>query len=58
MVRWLIREEGAARIRPHIPVPPMVLLTARQMQHIFMIIEVLMPLGIVAAGLSVWWRRR
>jgi gliding motility-associatede transport system auxiliary component len=58
MVRWLVREEGVPKVRPSIPVPPMVLLTTRQMQAIFVAVEVLLPLTVVATGVVVWWRRR
>src|SRR5262245_14930387 len=58
MVRWLIREEGVPKVRPQIPVPPMVLLTGQQMRQIFLGVEVVMPLTVVVAGLVVWWRRR
>jgi ABC-type uncharacterized transport system involved in gliding motility auxiliary subunit len=58
MMRWLVREEAAARVRPSIPVPPMVFLSKRQMQQIFVAVEVLLPLGVVAVGAVVWWRRR
>jgi ABC-type uncharacterized transport system involved in gliding motility auxiliary subunit len=58
MVRWLAREEGAPRVRPAASVPPMVLLTTRQMQKIFLTLEGLLPLGVVAIGAVVWWRRR
>jgi hypothetical protein len=40
------------------PVPLLVLLTKAQMQRIFLVIEVLLPLGVVALGAVVWWRRR
>jgi hypothetical protein len=40
------------------PVPPLVLLTKVQMRRIFLAIEVLLPLTVVAAGAVVWWRRR
>jgi len=40
------------------PVPPLVLLTKSQMQRIFLVIEVLLPLSVVAVGAVVWWRRR
>jgi hypothetical protein len=40
------------------PVPPLVLLTKSQMQRIFLGIEVLLPLGVMAVGVVVWWRRR
>jgi hypothetical protein len=40
------------------PVPPLILLTKVQMQRIFLAIEVLLPLAVMAAGAVVWWRRR
>jgi hypothetical protein len=40
------------------PVPPLVLLTKSQMQRIFLLIEVLLPLSVVTVGAAVWWRRR
>jgi hypothetical protein len=58
MVRWLVREEQTPSVAVRMPVPPLVLLTKRQMQRIFVAIEVLLPLGVVAAGAVVWWRRR
>ncbi|MBI3628023.1 MAG: Gldg family protein [Candidatus Rokubacteria bacterium] len=58
MVRWLVREERATAVASRIPVPPMVLLTKRQMQRIFLTVEILLPLGVVLVGAVVWWRRR
>jgi hypothetical protein len=58
MARWLVREERAPSVTIRMPVPPLVLLTKSQMQRIFLVIEVLLPLGVVAAGAVVWWRRR
>jgi hypothetical protein len=58
MVRWLVREEHAPSVAPRIPVPPLVLLTKRQMQQIFLGIEVVLPLAVVLGGAVVWWRRR
>jgi gliding motility-associatede transport system auxiliary component len=58
MVRWLVREEQTPAVAVRIPVPPLVLLTKGQMQRIFLVIEVFLPLGVVAAGAVVWWRRR
>jgi ABC-type uncharacterized transport system len=57
-VRWLTREDRDPKIKPSVPVPPLVLLTAGQMQRIFLVIEVLLPLGVVAVGAVVWWKRR
>ncbi len=58
MVRWLVREERTPSVTVRMPVPPLVLLTKSQMQRIFLVIEVLLPLGVVAVGAVVWWRRR
>jgi len=58
MVRWLVREERTASVTVRMPVPPLVLLTKSQMQRIFLVLEVLLPFGVVAIGAVVWWRRR
>jgi hypothetical protein len=58
MVRWLAREERTPSVAVRMPVPPLVLLTKSQMQRIFLLIEVLLPLSVVALGAVVWWRRR
>ena len=58
MVRWLGREEASPAMTVRMPVPPLVLLTKSQMKRIFLLVEVLLPLGVVAVGTVVWWRRR
>ena len=58
MVRWLVREDRSPPVRPGIAVPPLVLLTRNQMQGIFLAVEVLLPLAVVACGAVVWWTRR
>lgn len=58
MVRWLAREERAPKTRAGVPVPPLVLLTRQQMKTIFLAVEILLPLGVIAVGAVVWWRRR
>jgi hypothetical protein len=58
MVRWLAREERVSSVSVRMPVPPLVLLTKSQMQRIFLVIEVLLPLSVIAIGAVVWWRRR
>ena len=58
MVRWLVREERSSRIASRIPVPPMILLTRPQMLWIFLVIEVLLPLGVIAVGVAMWWQHR
>jgi hypothetical protein len=58
MVRWAAREEQAPTVASRMPVPRLVLLTKVQMQRIFLVIEVMLPLSVVALGVVVWWRRR
>ena len=58
MVRWLVREEHSPSVASRIPVPPLVLLTKTQMQQIFLLVEVFLPLAVVLCGTVVWWRRR
>ncbi len=58
MIRWLMREEHAPSIASRIPVPPLVLLTKREMQRIFFAVEILLPLAVILVGAVVWWRRR
>ncbi len=58
MVRWAVREEQTPAVAIRMPVPPLILLTKSQMQRIFLGIEVLLPLSVVAVGAVVWWRRR
>ena len=58
MVRWAVGEDRQPVIRPSIPVLPMVLLTKRQMQQIFIAVEVVLPLTVMIGGAVVWWRRR
>lgn len=58
MVRWLVREEKAVPIASRIAAPPLVLLTKSQMQLIFALVELLLPLAVVAIGAAMWWRRR
>jgi hypothetical protein len=57
-VRWLAHEERGQAVSSRIPVPPTILLTASQMQLIFLVLVVLLPLAVVAAGTWVWWKRR
>jgi len=57
-VRWLAREERTAAVAPRIPVPPLVALTGRQLNAIFLVTVLAMPLLVVVLGGAVWWRRR
>ena len=58
MVRWLVHEERSTAVATRIPVPPMILLSGAQMKAIFLLVEVLLPLLVIALGVGVWWRRR
>lgn len=58
MVRWLAKDERATAIASRIPVPATILLTQPQMRTIFLLLEVALPLSIIAMGAGVWWRRR
>jgi hypothetical protein len=58
MVRWLLREDRAPAVASRIPVPPLVLLTKPQMRQIFLLSEVLLPLGVLVCGAIVCWKRR
>lgn len=57
-VRWLVREERSTSIAARIPVPSLILLTNQQMQRIFLILVVLLPLAVLVLGGLIWWRRR
>jgi hypothetical protein len=57
-VRWLVRDEQAVPIASVIPAPPQILLTKGQMQAVFLVTVVLLPLSMAALGGLVWWRRR
>ena len=58
LIRWLVREERSTAVASRIPVPPMILLSGAQMKAIFLLVEVLLPLAVIALGAMVWWRRR
>jgi ABC-type uncharacterized transport system len=58
MVRWLVREDRSPAVASRIPVPPLTLLTRAQMRQIFLVTEVLLPLGTLMIGAFVWWKRR
>ncbi|MGE0716929.1 MAG: GldG family protein [Alphaproteobacteria bacterium] len=58
MLRWLVREERATAVASRVPVPPLILLTGRQTQAIFLTLVVVLPLSVVVLGFAVWWRRR
>ena len=44
ILRWLVREEHTTAMASRIPVPQLILLSTAQMQQIFLLTEVLLPL--------------
>lgn len=58
MLRWVMGEEGTPSARPRIPALPLIVLTKRQMQGIFLVVELLLPLAVIVVGSLVWWKRR
>jgi len=57
-IRWLLHEERAPAAKSRIPVLPTVQLTKSQMQWVFLLVGVALPLGAAALGLLAWWRQR
>jgi ABC-type uncharacterized transport system involved in gliding motility auxiliary subunit len=58
MLNWLSADEDLISIRPKEQEDRRLSLTSRQMRLLFYASVVGFPLIILAAGLSVWWRRR
>jgi hypothetical protein len=58
MIRWLVREEHTPAVASRIPVPPLILLTKPQMRQIFLLTEILLPLGVLVLGALVGWKHR
>jgi ABC-type uncharacterized transport system involved in gliding motility auxiliary subunit len=58
MVNWLSSDEDLISIRPKEPADRPLSMSARQMDWVFYVCLVLMPLIAVAGGISVWWKRR
>jgi len=58
MVNWLSSDEDLISIRPKEPEDRRLTLTRAQMRTVFYTSVVVLPLVVVAAGFSVWWRRR
>jgi hypothetical protein len=58
MVRWLAGDMNTANMSPARYSPPEITLTHRQMQGVFVVVEILLPLSVALAGVVVWWRRR
>ncbi|HYP09082.1 MAG TPA: GldG family protein [Bryobacteraceae bacterium] len=58
MVAWLSSDEELISIRPKNPEDRRLALNRAQMMMIFYTSVLLLPLAIVAIGVSVWWKRR
>ena len=58
MMNWLSSDEDLISIRPKEPENRPIMMTARQMSLLLYTSLLALPLIILAAGLSVWWRRR
>ncbi len=58
MMNWLSSDEDLISIRPKEPQDRRLTMSRGQMRVIFYTSVVLLPLLIVIAGVSVWWRRR
>lgn len=58
MFNWLSQDEDLISIRPKEPEDRRLTLSARQMNMLGLSCVILLPLIIVFAGVSVWWKRR
>jgi ABC-type uncharacterized transport system involved in gliding motility auxiliary subunit len=58
IMNWLSSDEDLISIRPKDPEDRRLSLTRAQMQAIFYLSVIGLPLMVVAAGLGMWWRRR
>ncbi len=55
---WLAQEEDLLAIRPKSSDTRLVQISLSQMRDIFIITGILSPIGILIAGVMVWWRRK
>ena len=58
MINWLSSDEDLISIRPKDPEDRRLSLNRRQMTMIFYTSVLLLPLAVIGAGVSVWWKRR
>jgi len=58
MMNWLSSDEDLIAVRPKDPEDRPVELTPAQLQMIFYLALVVLPLAVVLSGFGVWWRRR
>jgi gliding motility-associatede transport system auxiliary component len=57
-MNWLSSDEDLISIRPKEPEDRRITLTRAQMNWVRTVSQFLLPLAVVFAGVSVWWRRR
>jgi len=55
---WLSSDEDLISIRPKEPEDRRLNMNARQVTMVFYTTVILIPLFIILAGVSVWWKRR
>ena len=58
MVNWLTNDEELISIRPKDPEDRRIQLTKAEMLMVRAVSQFVIPLGVIALGLMVWWRRR
>jgi ABC-type uncharacterized transport system involved in gliding motility auxiliary subunit len=58
MMNWLSSDEDLISIRPKDPENRPLMMTGRQMRVVLYSCLLALPLLVLAAGISVWWRRR
>lgn len=58
MIAWLSSDEELISIRPKDPEDRRLEMTGSQMEWLFYLTVVLLPICMVAIGINVWWRRR
>lgn len=58
MINWLSSDEDLISIRPKDPEDRRIQLTQGQMRVVRAVSQFIIPLGIILAGVMVWWRRR
>lgn len=57
-LNWLAADEDLISIRPKDPEDRRIQATRGQMNMFFWVSVILLPIGVIAAGVGVWWRRR
>jgi ABC-2 type transport system permease protein len=57
-IRWLAGDTDAPQVKPESYALPKIVLTHRQMQVVFVLVELLLPLSVMLAGVLVWRSRR